>query len=234
MSGPGGRRDVDVTVHLPLLLIGLRWLLDTEQPAAALVSSRGQTLQSVGNRALRFVPRGSDGCPVVFLEVVDTNWDAVRGARDVLAASEIDGLSAMLGDCGEGVRAQWSCGLAVSAAVALASPAHPSLLAAVGRFERGCVTRTHRGRVVCGCARPRAGLRAAVSVHALHDRALRGAYTQGWSEPGETGAGPQLATTACISGARSHLRGGAALPAHRRAAFGVTSCGWRRRVDGYW
>lgn len=60
---------VEATAQLPLLLIGLRWLLDTEQPAGALICPHGQTLSSVGNRRLRFSAEGFDGRPAVFVEV---------------------------------------------------------------------------------------------------------------------------------------------------------------------
>ncbi|BDB44645.1 hypothetical protein MKCMC460_50070 [Mycobacterium sp. 20KCMC460] len=72
-SPPHTGAPVEATAHLPLLLIGLRWLLDTEQPAAALICPHGQTMSSVGNRRLRFAPEGFDGRPAVVIEVDDAD-----------------------------------------------------------------------------------------------------------------------------------------------------------------
>lgn len=170
MSGQPRGRAVDITAHLPVLLIGLQWLLDTEQPETALVSRHGQVLRSVGNRVMRFLPLGFDGRAAVFLDVERPEWSVERKPRHLLARNEINDLADLVTDCGEQVEARWLCDPRVSCAVALRTPVHPSLLAAVERFEAGCPKRAHRGALVCRCQERHAGFASAVSVHDLTRR----------------------------------------------------------------
>ncbi|GFG83159.1 MULTISPECIES: hypothetical protein [Mycobacterium] len=170
MSGQPRGRAVDITAHLPVLLIGLQWLLDTEQPETALVSRHGQVLRSVGNRVMRFLPLGFDGRAAVFLYVERPEWSVERKPRHLLARNEINDLADLVTDCGEQVEARWLCDPRVSCAVALRTPVHPSLLAAVERFEAGCPKRAHRGALVCRCQERHAGFASAVSVHDLTRR----------------------------------------------------------------
>jgi len=107
MTSPHTGTPAEVTAHLPLLLIGLRWLLDTEQPAGALICPDGQALSSVGNRRLSFTPEGFDGHPGVVLDVGDADRHSTPNPRNTLSDSEIDDLAFVLSDCGEHVAAAW-------------------------------------------------------------------------------------------------------------------------------
>ncbi|WP_301150385.1 hypothetical protein [Mycobacterium simiae] len=107
MTSPHTGTPAEATAHLPLLLIGLRWLLDTEQPAGALICPDGQALSSVGNRRLSFTPEGFDGHPGVVLDVGDADRHSTPNPRNTLSDSEIDDLAFVLSDCGEHVAAAW-------------------------------------------------------------------------------------------------------------------------------
>lgn len=129
--------------HAPALIVGLRWLYDTEQPATAVVDHRGRRLRSAGDRTVRFTPVGWQGRAMVLL--IPTA-DA-HGSRRPVSAGELDAFAETLRDLGEEVVATWtgqSRGLA-----ALARPAHPSLRAAVRRYEAGCPE--HDADPVCAC-----------------------------------------------------------------------------------
>ncbi|VBA34334.1 hypothetical protein [Mycobacterium pseudokansasii] len=181
---------VDVTAHLPLLLIGLRWLLDTEQPHGALICPHDQSLPSVGNRRLRFRPQGLGGHPAVLIEITDADWDFRRSRTpNVVSPSELDDLLFVMSDCGEPAAATWQDNPRVTAAVALAAPAHPSLLAAVMRYRQSHPP--YRGEAECHCSPGHCeGSQGAISVHDVHRAALIG----GPSKPG--GLTPELMSEA--------------------------------------
>ncbi|MCV7009068.1 hypothetical protein [Mycobacterium gordonae] len=170
MTRPHTGPPAEATAHLPLLLIGLRWLLDTEQPAGALIYPRGQTLNSVGNRRLRFTPEGFDGRPAVVVEVSDADRPPTRNPRNTLSDSEIDDLAFVLSDCGEHVGAAWRDDTHRSAALALAASAPSSLLAAAARYRQGCPT--HGGAPWC-CSWYRDGSQRAISIHDVHRAAVQ-------------------------------------------------------------
>lgn len=176
MTSPPTRTPLEATEHLPLLLIGLRWLLDTEQPAGALICPHGQALTSVGNRRLRFRPEGFDGRPAVFLEVCDADRHSRRNPRNTLCDKEFDDLAFVLSDCGEDVAAAWRDDANVTAALALAAQAPSSLLAAVARYRQGCPT--HGGGVLYCCSWYRNASQHAISIDDLHRAALQRSPTE--------------------------------------------------------
>ena len=129
--------------HAPALIVGLRWLYDTEQPATAIVDHRGRRLRSAGDRTVRFTPVGWQGrAVVVLIPTADAN-----GSRRPVSAGELEAFAETVRDLGEEVVATWSGQLRGMAA--LARPAHPSLRAAVRRYEAGCPE--HNGDPVCAC-----------------------------------------------------------------------------------
>ena len=171
MTCPHTGTPAEATAHLPLLLIGLRWLLDTEQPAGALICPHGHTLNSVGNRRLRFAPEGFDGHPAVVLEVGDADQHSTRDPRNMLSDSEIDDLAFVLSDCGEHVGAAWRDDANRIAALALAASAPSSLLAAAARYRQGCPT--HGGSAPWCCSWYRDGSQRAISIHDVHRAAVQ-------------------------------------------------------------
>jgi hypothetical protein len=168
MTRPHTGTPAEATAHLPLLLIGLRWLLDTEQPAGALICPRGQTLNSVGNRRLRFAR-----------SMAARRWSSrsatltgppTRNPRNTLSESEIDDFAFVLSECGEHVGAAWRDDAHRSAALALAASAPSSLLAAAARYRQGCPT--HSGAPWC-CSWYRDGSQRAISIHDVHRAAVQ-------------------------------------------------------------
>lgn len=144
LPAPSATPGSDVTVHLPALLLGLRWLYDTEQPASAIARSDGQALPSVGGRTLRFIPRAHPGGTVVRIE----HTRRTTGPQ-ALPATELDAFANVLDDLDVRVARRWIEYPGASGCFALHAPAHPTLCAAVARYERGCAE--HHPRDVCAC-----------------------------------------------------------------------------------
>lgn len=118
-----------VTAHLPVLLVGLRWLFDTEQPAGAMQCPAGDSLSSVGGRAFRFIPADRDGRAALGIAVTTgIAGDAIGGHE---AADFIDLLEGM----GEEVLAINSVAAGSFYVLTLARPAHPTLRSAVVRYR---------------------------------------------------------------------------------------------------
>lgn len=205
VAQPHGRTDVDqglavtrtervVTRHLPELLVGLRWLFDTAQPDAAMVSAGGQALRS-GRRSLRFRPVDWQGHAVI--EIVGP---AIAG--DPSPRAELEAYAQALDDMGEDVVASWIGRRGQVRSIALARPVHPTLRAAVDRYVAGCAR--HPGQQ-CACGRRArdcsVSLRAverAVRRHQAEFDALAGPWPDALDPSGELGliaAGivPQLA-----------------------------------------
>ena len=118
-----------VTMHLPVLLVGLRWLFDTEQPARAVQCPAGDSLPSVGGRAFRFIPADRDGRAAVGIAVTTGIAGDVIGGHE--AADFIDLLEGM----GEEVLAINSVAAGAYYVLTLARPAHPTLRSAVVRYR---------------------------------------------------------------------------------------------------
>lgn len=171
----------DMSKHLPSLLVGLRWLYDTEQPATAIHHPLGAQLASVDDRVVGFCPSGWNGHVVVSLAATAParrapyrRWLSLRGPRamrprDVLAPGELEAFAELLSDLGEEVVSTWSGYPGRSGSVALARPAHASLLAAVARDQAGCPEHGPAG--LCECDWSRAGRRDVVTVREVLEQA---------------------------------------------------------------
>ncbi len=169
-----------VTAHLPVLLVGLRWLFDTEQPAGAVQCPAGDSLPSVGGRAFRFIPADRDGRAALGIAVTTgIAGDAIGGHE---AADFIDLLEGM----GEEVLAINSVAAGSFYVLTLARPAHPTLRSAVVR---------HRAQYLEDCtaspfgpARPVSAV-AAVSARDLQRRAAMSAGEQGSEQSADDAGG---------------------------------------------
>jgi len=144
LSAPSAASGSDVTAHLPALLLGLRWLYDTEQPAGAIASSDGQALPSAGGRTLRFIPRAHPGGTVVRVE----HTRRTTGPQ-ALPATELDAFADLLDDLDVGVARSWIEYPGASGCFALYAPAHRTLCAAVTCYTQGCVERHPRDTCTC-------------------------------------------------------------------------------------
>ncbi len=142
----------------PTVISGVRWLYGIEQPHAALVRPDGLALPAVAGRRLFFVPDVGGKGPAIVVQTAGTD------AGELLDSDELAGLVAVIRHCGGIECALDSPPRHPRASIRLAGSAHPSLLAAVTRYRRGCPV--HR-RPACG--------------HALGPAAPCQWYTQGFS-----------------------------------------------------
>lgn len=163
---------VDISAHLPVLLSGLRWLYDTEQPNNAILQHHGERLDSLGNRHVTFCPAGNAGRVVIILHVTHVDVGACWPARNPLRPGELDHLADLLTDIGETVVDRWNGHPHVTGSIALARPAHPSLQAAVQRYYAGCPT---HNTVFCDCGWFRSGDDAATHLRQVHEHAKNSA-----------------------------------------------------------
>jgi len=134
-----------------VLEAGLRWLYDTEQPAGAILQHHGASLPGDGNRRFRFIPAGAQHRVVVIVDVADVQWEERGGrAANPLRPGELDELTGGLAALGAEVVETWNGYPGVTGSLALARPAHPTLLAALDRYHRGCPDHPSRS-VFCDC-----------------------------------------------------------------------------------
>jgi hypothetical protein len=119
------------------LRAGLRWLYATEQPPEALVERRGAKI-TTAERSLRFVPISSSANPLIVVDLLDVHWGigAFTPPLNALPPDELPNLATELAALGAPAGAQHYHG--ITGTIALRSPAHPSLIEAVHRYDRGC------------------------------------------------------------------------------------------------
>jgi hypothetical protein len=132
---------VSITVT-GVLVAGLRWIYDTEQPAEALDQHHGVTSPEVNGRRYSFCPWGLDGMVVVVVDVARPVYLPGGGVENPLGGpAEVAGLVTALAALGRRAVKTWGGAEGNStASVALAGRAHPTLTAAVNRYLQGCPT----------------------------------------------------------------------------------------------
>ena len=138
----GGDHDTptaDATVHLPVLLLGLKWLYDTAQPLGAIQPPGGDALTSAGVRVLTFVPSSPDGWGMLRIDTTEP--------ENPVTAAELASFADLLDGMGEEVVSISSD--ASGHVFVLARPVHPTLRAAVGRFIAKCPV--HGDDAECWC-----------------------------------------------------------------------------------
>lgn len=186
---PTSGSDTDMAAHLPVLLLGLRWLYDTEQPDSAIVRFDGQAAVSAGGRTLRFIPHGRMGFATIAVENSDPTAHA-----EPLPAGEVTALAEVLDELDVPVQHTWTEFPGARGYLALRRPAHPTLCAAVARYEQGCPT--HRQLHWCTCGWYAAGDRALIGLIQLQQQVSL------WAESTPTLAGPwptHLDPEGCLS-----------------------------------
>lgn len=138
-----------------ILDAGLRWLYETEQPDDAHQQHHGIGIgHPEANRWYGFCPTGARNLPVVSVNVskveykLDSHGDPVPA--NPLEPGELDALADELRRRGFNVDDTWNGHPGVTGSVGLAWSAHPTLVAAVDRYRRGCIVHPQRS-VFCDC-----------------------------------------------------------------------------------
>lgn len=142
-----------------VLAAGLRWLYQTEQPEDAILQHHGVTL--VGDRSrsfpainrarlMGFAPAAADGSVVVWTEVAGNDYDDRAEPLHRLLPEELEVMTRMIESLGETVARTWNGHPAPTGSLALERPAHPTLAAAVKRYNQGCSDHPAKG-VFCQC-----------------------------------------------------------------------------------
>lgn len=124
------------------LAAGLAWLHDIEQPDDAIIQPHGVTLRA-GDRQFRFAPSGWMRSAVIVVDTTNTQ---------PLEPGELKDLTAVLAELGAEVTHTWNGHPSTTGSLALERPSHPTLVAAVARYQAGCQRRC--GRPLCswdGC-----------------------------------------------------------------------------------
>lgn len=116
---------------------GLRWLYATEQPPDAIVERRGAKLITA-ERTLRFLPISTNGKPLIVVDLLDVHWgiSAYSPPLNALPPDELPCLATELAGLGIPSVAQHYHG--ITGTIVLDVAAHPSLIEAVHRYDRGC------------------------------------------------------------------------------------------------
>jgi hypothetical protein len=132
------------------MVYGLAWLYEIEQPPGAVVPPHGIEFELPEiRRTLRFVPRGTSDQPTVVLAVMHPRWRDGQ-CLNPLDREEQHALAAWCVRIHHRIRTPDPVNPGDSACLVLERHPHPSLCAAVRRYEDGCPD--HGGAIRgCGC-----------------------------------------------------------------------------------
>lgn len=134
-----------------ILDTGLQWLYETVQPDDAHQQHHGITISHPeANRIYGFCPTGAMNLPVVFVDVAKPEYRDHLPPANPLEPDELATLAAELERRGFAMRTTWNGHPGITGSVGLVRPAHPSLVAAVDRYRRGCTVHPQRS-VFCDC-----------------------------------------------------------------------------------
>jgi len=146
---------------------GISWLYRIEQPNGALVDHHGIAVHlDDEKRMMWFVPRGANDRPLIVLATKPPiNGDALKSVP--LGPGELDALATWCETIRVPVIRAWNGDLDIGS-IALALPAHPSLLRARQAYTDGCPDHPTES-VFCRCGWQRAG-RAKLRLPRMFDR----------------------------------------------------------------
>jgi hypothetical protein len=150
-----------------ILDTGLEWLYETVQPADAHQQHHGIVLGlPEANRIYGFCPSGYRSRTVVIVDVAKVEWidngpNDLQTPANPIEPGELDALVEELRRRGFDVNDTWNGHPGTTGSVGLARTAHPTLVAAVDRYRRGCTVHPQRS-VFCDCEHWTAGFRRIV------------------------------------------------------------------------
>ncbi|MET9734314.1 hypothetical protein ABZZ79_27850 [Streptomyces sp. NPDC006458] len=138
-----------------ILTTGLAWLYDTVQPDNAHASHHGIVLHHPeANRWYGFCPAGARNLPVVSVDVTKVEYKLDNAGDSIpanpLEPGELRALADELRRRGLDVDNTWNGHPGKTGSVGIVRPAHPTLIAAVDRYRRGCTEHPQRS-VFCDC-----------------------------------------------------------------------------------
>jgi hypothetical protein len=145
-----------MTALAAILDTGLGWLYDTVQPDNAHQQHHGITLGlPATNRWYGFCPDGARHLPVVSVNVgkpewIDNGFNRPMTLANPLGPDELPALAEELRRRGFEPYGTWNGHPADTGSVGLVREAHPTLVAAVQRYHRGCTAHPQRS-VFCDC-----------------------------------------------------------------------------------
>jgi len=143
--------------QLDTVWAGLNWLYTIEQDdSESIVSHHGINAPVVEGRRYRFIPSGFNpvGAPVIVVSVAKPHYTGPLDNQELanpLQPGEFTQLQAQVQDCGHEIHSTWN-GEGETGSIGLATPAHPTLLAALERNRQGCPD--HPKQILCswdGC-----------------------------------------------------------------------------------
>lgn len=134
------------------LSASLRWIYETEQPEGALLSHRGW-VHVLGRDALVFSGVGLNGLPFITLRRVGPKYDHEFRVLNPLDVADLIQIPILLDRFGYPAVRYWDAAdpsepPGESGTFELAQLAHPTMVAAVERFDAGCLD--HGGDISCG------------------------------------------------------------------------------------
>jgi hypothetical protein len=143
VTGIPGYEDHPVDLKQRVLAAGLYWLFDTVQPDGALDSHHGTGPRSAEDRTYSFIPSGHAGMPVVVMEIHESakRWAPRRGLMELanpLTDADVTEFEDRLTKLGHTPARSWNGAGCDTVSMQLAERAHPTLLAAVAKYRRGC------------------------------------------------------------------------------------------------
>lgn len=142
--------------QLDTVWTGLNWLYTTEQADdESIVSHHGIYAPVVEGRRYGFIPSGARARPVIVVEVAKPRYNESLSNPKLLnplEPGEMAVLQARIETWEHEIDSCWNGDGYASGSVGLATPAHPSLLAALERQRKGCPD--HPKQILCswdGC-----------------------------------------------------------------------------------
>lgn len=146
--------------QIDVLRAGMNWLTQTIQPSGAL-EGWGWAAPGADGRRVRFLPVGYKERPVVIVDVAEPVYDADFEITNPLGGDvEASAWVTALHELGYRTAEIWNW-KGNTGSISVDVLLHPSLLAAVQRYRRGCPEHPEK-RVFCECGWLAAGMRQVV------------------------------------------------------------------------
>lgn len=150
---PGPTPTPGPTTLTQALEAGVHWLHHTRQPVDALINHHGVPLPTtIDNRKIRCIPT-HNGKALITIDVARLRWinngDQLH-PTDQIGPNELADLTDLLDQAGAPVAHTLNGYPTITGTLVLKHPAHPTLVAAAHRYQKGCPTHPTKG-TWCPC-----------------------------------------------------------------------------------